>query len=639
MAKKKANILEQHIDKLVLGLVGIIGLLLLWFFVLRGPYSVEFAGRKFGPGQIDEYILEREVAELREKLNSTPEPRSYDKNYISMFEGIVTDAFAAVDTDVSWPLPGKRGSVLEADRVYAMPDIPELSEPKAAWIRSVAYAPAEPVDMDHPYEEVRTELKDIDFVTVQATLDMPELLLNFEQSFSGRRVKKEWQDRNLAEPVFAEVQLQRREVYDDGSVSQWQEVGRTRIDKYRDMFDIPEKVDELQFGVNILMVEYREPDVLLNILQPAAYDFAVSDFAWLPPSYYEDYEKAMQRVQEEQERELRESRRSMRDERRRPERGGRDGGGMMGMDAPGGGMMDMPGAGQRERDPRDSRRRTARRPEEQELSPQQILAEANRVYIDQRRLQQMGVKEEIVMWSHDDSIVPGKTYEYRMRVGVFNPIAGKDWFREDEKEFKNQVILWSDFTDVTESIAIPKMQEFFPMEVASDGKSANIQVSKFYMGKWRSNDFEVGLGDIIGDVVTLELDEEERRAGGEMLGFARRSEDEAEEQGLEIDFTTDYVLLDITEISDWVGNNVLRSRDYFEVVYSSDEDNIQTRPVKNRNWPDELYAEYTRIRELEKQRVMLGGSRGKGSMGGMDMPGGGMDMPGGGMMMPGGMNY
>lgn len=57
--------------------------------------------------------------------------------------------------------------------------------------------------------------------------------------------------------------------------------------------------------------------------------------------------------------------------------------------------------------------------------------------------QELLAKDEIKLWAHDDGLEPGGIYRYRIRIGFFNPIAGKDWFETDNEELKKQIVLWS----------------------------------------------------------------------------------------------------------------------------------------------------------------------------------------------------
>ena len=47
---------EAHVEKMVLGLVGLLGLYLLLTQVILGPNRVRYGNRSYSPGSIDEQI-------------------------------------------------------------------------------------------------------------------------------------------------------------------------------------------------------------------------------------------------------------------------------------------------------------------------------------------------------------------------------------------------------------------------------------------------------------------------------------------------------------------------------------------------------------------------------------------------------
>ena len=72
MVKKGDNFLEKHVEKIVLGIVGIVCLWLLVTRVLLSPNKVLYDGQKLAPGEIDNRILSRQAESLKRELNSKP---------------------------------------------------------------------------------------------------------------------------------------------------------------------------------------------------------------------------------------------------------------------------------------------------------------------------------------------------------------------------------------------------------------------------------------------------------------------------------------------------------------------------------------------------------------------------------------
>jgi hypothetical protein len=107
-------------------------------------------------------------------------------------------------------------------------------------------------------------------------------------------------------------------------------------------------------------------------------------------------------------------------------------------------------------------------------------------------------KDPLLFWAFDDTMEPGKTHRYRIRLGVFNPVAGTDKLAPRDADKKNQVILWSEFSKVTDAVNIPKRLYFFAKDVQDRQKTATVEVARYLLGYWRTEDFQVRPGDAIG---------------------------------------------------------------------------------------------------------------------------------------------
>jgi len=198
-----------------------------------------------------------------------------------------------------------------------------------------------------------------------------------------------------------------------------------------------------------------------------------------------------------------------------------------------------------------------------------------------------------------------------MRIGVFNPIAGTEWFSNESQQFKGQVILWSDYSPTTEAVTVPKKMYFFPVQIRESDKALTVDVKKYSLGKWYDHNFIVKPGESIGQIVKLP------------------KTDESEEFGpSSIDYQTGAVLLDVANVSDWFGPTTLRRRDYSDVLYTLDGVSIEHLPVQARYWPSEFRKKLDEINkkqaEQEKEPLTLRSRRTIGPR----APQGGRRMPG-----------
>ncbi len=295
--KNKGNLLEQHAEKIVLGVVGIVSVGLLWMFVLTSPNAEKIGGKRLGPGEIDRYI-KGQSDQLDAALKEDPIERqlaaanAMRKRYIDMLANTIIDV-----PDFRIPGVAPNPNAVEEDRRYAMPLVPSkegsdsvigtVDKVVAEVIRGAAHVPLDEIGPDNAYDKAMTRLEDIDLVTVQASFDIGALHRNFTQSFvMGRGVKNEWRDNELATPVFASAQLQRRRALEDGGWSEWQVIPRSKIDQHQTMLSVPEKID---FDISVQKTRFRPFEIQRSILQPEPYSFASSNAVWLAPSFHKEY--------------------------------------------------------------------------------------------------------------------------------------------------------------------------------------------------------------------------------------------------------------------------------------------------------------------------------------------------------------
>ena len=629
MNKKKGNFFEQHVDKLVFGIIGILCLGLLWVFVLSKPYVVEVAGREFGPGEVDNEI--KLLAErLEEKLQEDYAPRPYLNNKSE-------DYLAKLDCSVGeipefgLSLPVFRDKVLEGDRKYRVPAVVDIRDVEAASIRGVAYVPEDEISPSQPYRSASRKPEDIDFVTVEGKIDVKSLYANFNQHFAGWKVdKQEWRDDNLARPVFAAFELQRSELLDDGGWSDWELVPRTKIDPYKSLFTIPEKAEDLKYDINLLKLQFEEYTIRRDLLQPDPYEFTTGsrDTKWLTPKLYKEYTKLLNEEKEKKRREelekrSQESRDRDRTSSARSTRGGRTGTGTTGAgssrssrsrDRTSRSRRDRQGTAGRGMNPGGRIGRDLIGPGvvdrlqvRQGKKPEDVIRELDNVQLNDR----MNFEDIDVLtcWAHDDTITEAGTYKYRLRLGLFNPITGRDWFYPEEGHFKDQVILWSAYSEPTEPIEIYPMVEFFPQAVASaDNGGVKIKVSKYFQGRWQSNEFDVRLGETIGRLVEPDSSKTTTASttmtADPMMNYMMmRSGFMGNEP---VDYNTGAVLVDVVASDRWMGRSTLQLRDYEEILYTKDGINIEHLALQERNWPQSLRDAAKRIKDAEEETAGAG---------------------------------
>jgi hypothetical protein len=598
MEKRRGNFIEEHVEKIVLAVVGLACVYIFYEFVIKSPDEFSYDGREFQAGHLDIYISEQ-AERLKRQLGGEPNTSKVHEPCSPAFISMLEEGGWTMDKDVVWPLPSAVESRIE--RRYRIPTVGGVKDVAVEHIRAAAYVPKVEITTENVKKQDSYEPNDIDLVTVQGSFDLGELSGSFQECFSGSLVPEEWRDSSLARPVFAAVHLERQRLGEDGRWGEWEEVPRARIDPDSEMFRIVEDVNSLPSGVAMVrLLRFGDPQKQANLLQPGPYQIASAEEEWFPPLLHKRF-LVNRREREAQERrdaiaaereEERDKSRTERDRRTRTTRTPTGMGEMGYMEM----MMGMPASAPSRGTTRGTRTERERRqepPPTEQLRPRvirpagdtAIYEDLDKMLLANRDISKL--REPIVFWAHDDMVEPGNSYRYRVRLGVFNPVAGTGQVRAEDQEYANKVILWGEFSDVTEAVEIPRRLYFFPVNVQETAKAVEVQVCKYAMGYWYGEQFMVKRGDVIGKIM--------------------EAKPEVNEQGRNltvpdtIDYTTGAVVVDVVAVNDWSGGKNLQSRRYFDMLYSYDGTDIERMVAKLMYWPDELRMKYNEIRLLEKR--------------------------------------
>ena len=698
---------EEHVEKIVLVVVGLVCAWLLITRVIFSPNGISWDDRNLSPGAIDDYVYEQ-AKSLEQQMTA---PATSMEKYEPRLGEYLARLDKALNVDVELPptVPRNTDSARGVPGIYRLPAIGEVNDVAVNHIRAVAYLPIDEVTPENPYDKAGNEPNDLDLVTVEAKYDVEKAYENFKESFFDD-VEEQYADPCLAKPIFAAVQLQRQQLNDDGGWSDWQDVPRPRIDHNKELFKIVEDVEDIPAGgLEVQMLQFGYKQTQIELLQPDPYQFASAREEWFPPSLYGEFAEFQRKEQQEERRKASEEAREARDRDREGARGrrsGTDNSGIAGGGRTRGGVSDQFGGTSSRTRGRDSSSRTGTglqsetgrsggRRRTSSRSPGGNLADTmygpemegfrggvgttqrgprrptiNDVYIkyDEIALTRLTdfakIREPLVFWQHDDTVEPDNTYRYRIRLGVFNPIAGTDQMSERDKALKNQAILWSGFSETTEPVQIMGTRYFFANSVREGDKTVMVQVSKLALGQWYSHDFPVKPGVLMGESLEYEPPEPDRRSrnavgvggvrnpttavmgafgagvgrgvgpgvgpgtGGMSTFGGTQDHSNIPEY---IDYGTGAVMVDAVSVSDWTTGRTMRARRYFEMLYSFDGINIMHMPVGRANWPAEVRVVSSKITTL--QREPQEPFKAFGSVGSRRRPVGQFDdMPGGEMM-------
>jgi len=668
---KIGSFFEEHVEKIVLLIVGLVCAWLLITRVIFSPNEVSYRDGKYSPGAVDDKVYEEAVL-LRDKINTPPtDPEPY-KSKLTEFVALLDSSISDIDAKL-WPqVPyAVDGLIKGKGGLYRLPHIGEVNDVAAEHIRAVAYVPTDIITPENPYDKAPHEPNDIDLVTVEAKFDIVGLYERFKHSFVDD-VDERWADPCLAKPIFAAVQLQRQELGEDGNWSDWQDVPRSKIDHYGKLFEIAEYASSLPASrLKVWKLQFDDWQLQMDLLQPAAYQIASANEEWFPPMVHRKFleiqrretieEKRKTREEEEERDKTLDDRTNLR--RTRSPRAGTEG-------RLGGGVSDIGRTGTESLyggaySGQDTRRRSSRRTTSSRggvtgsdvvtglRSTDNRRSRSTRgrttdtdVYEDYimqglpgDRLTRRGpsmidvydeydkilltrltllekMREPLVFWAHDDTVEPRKSYRYRIRLGVFNPVAGMNQLSTEDTSRKDEVVLWSEFSDITEPVEIPGRLYFFAKHIREATKDVTVQVSKYVMGYWRSKDFTVSQGEAIGGVVETEPTKPETTRDNRIIRDSRtirdsrvdllmspvaRPEDKAVEPET-IDYSTGAVMVDAVAVNDWSGEKNLSTRNYYDMLYSFDGAVIEHMPIRTAYWATDLQKWYSDIVRMQREK-------------------------------------
>ncbi|MBN1972281.1 MAG: hypothetical protein JW787_01480 [Sedimentisphaerales bacterium] len=601
MIKKIGSFLEEHVEKIILIVVGLLCSWLLITRVLLSPNVVTYADKTFSPGNIDTQILNDAINVAPQKNNPDPDiviPR--DTNYAELFASPLRNVIIDLPPFVP-PLPTE----IDGDGMFQKPVFGRVvTKVDVEHYRSAVYEPTAPVTRENPYQESDCEPNDLDFVTVEALLDMAKINDELKRCFLREVSNELLVDPCNAKPIFASVNLQRQKINADGSESDWENVPRAKIDYNRNLFKVVEKYSDLPFG-GLLIYKYQLDDQItqLELLQPEAYHVASAKDEWLTPALHREFLSAQKKDEQEARRIARETE----DTKTTTDTGGRRGRDTRSTTTGGGINQTLTGTTTQRRGSRNTRdtttnidttttRRRGRTDEtdtrdtvdvagQEELKVYQVYDDFEAAVVTpDTDLSKMS--EPMLIWAHDDTVVPGNVYRYRMRVGLLNPVADGE---EDE------IIFWSDFTNPTSLVKIHGKIYFFPgTSVQEAAKTLSISVYKLVLGYWYRETFErVGQGEMIGDIVDIKPKKSTSRTDTTTVTADDVKEPET------IDFTTGAVLMDLVPVSELSGGSVSSPKLYYDMLYSYDGKEILHMPVTNDStkWPPDMREAYSYVQE------------------------------------------
>jgi len=551
-AKGSLSFIELHIEKIALGVAGLITLAVI-VYCLFGANKVEFAGQKIGPGQVDDVIAGR-AAQLKRALDQAEPNVVTVPDYAQQLRRNFESGIFAPDPNGAPPVP----RTLRVATLFGTPTPPlketERAEEKVELVKVLS--PTTPVARTgismvrrralvlggtgrEPGEREAAEEQAVERSWVSLAAYFPREAQKREMTAAGYPA---WRAR-----VFVVgVDVQRQVLLPNGQFSDWEDVEPSRA---MPRPEIPTPVIDERTGelLNARALEEALTVVRANqplLMQPPFYPVEAGDEWKIPP--LPGHEEAAGAGAEAEKPDPRaEIRRKLREAQTLERRKDWDGAEKLAAevrDDPRATAADKQAAEQileRIRKRRPSQEPTtpptgrpprpepppAPGPREEPTPPPQPPTGETDLVVDPA-----SADRDPAVWFHDDTVEPGKTYRYRMRVKIWNRYVGRRAALRNP-EYASQTVLVGDWSLPSDPIVVAPKTHFFVRDQKSvDPPVATLDVFTWFGGRWHRESFDVRVGDTIGDVREVRLSELDAD------GKPRR---------VPIDFSTGAVVLDL----------------------------------------------------------------------------------------------
>lgn len=527
MKLKGVNPIEQHIEKIVLGVVFLILLGVIALQFVTTPNNIEDGGRSIAPAQVYT-ALEPQANQLQSQISdlnpSLPDVKPVDlvDRYDNAFANAGTDRLTLSSplgegVDVAAATGTNTDDITRRDAgPLAALAVPETSTPVAAsqWATLDPYALLEVPE----YADYVPSQQPFDFpsITIEATFSGTELQSVLNGSNGNTPIPSiYWSSTGIAVLGF-EVERQRRLPGGEWGASESIETPPHTPN--------PLGAVSAESGLQDLIAVVGNASTEAGEVQRPMFPPTISGPVWTPPServamagsseadQIRRLQRQLARFQEEIDR--------LSGSSRTTTRPGQDPGRGPGKTSPGRDPGGTSPSNDRNRQRIERLREQVEEIEEQ-LRDLGVEEESDtRVRTSRTDVRSILEEEAVDLWAHDMGVEPGATYRYRTRVVVNNPLFRKqadiDPDDPDQQALARDPFARGDWSDWSEPVVAGDREYFFVTSASESdmGSTApaktTIEMYKVYYGYYRKSTLNVSPGDLLAT---------DLRISGDLLAF------------------------------------------------------------------------------------------------------------------------
>jgi len=117
-------------------------------------------------------------------------------------------------------------------------------------------------------------------------------------------------------------------------------------------------------------------------------------------------------------------------------------------------------------------------------------------------------QDSVNFWVHDATAQPGERYRYRLRIGVNNPLFGRAvLLKEEQRKFADASIIKSPWSEWSNTVDVDRAEYFFVTSATPDNDlgaaRASVELFKFYFGHYRKQTAGMNIGDPLSGNINL----------------------------------------------------------------------------------------------------------------------------------------
>lgn len=479
MKIKNINIVERHVEKVVLGLAVIAALAILWFYVIGQPYAVTVGSKTdIAPSDVPGVIADSaKQLETRIKSPNSPLRKMPIASYKEAFEKHLYTS--PNKNTLAYEVPmGQHGLSKDIGPVFEFKQtdyvIPQPPAPVAVHTRSDFAVLVDPSDAKLLAEITQQigpqQPRDFRYVSVGGTVQIDEWRKALRAVPQDSRPPEEWW-RGLL--TVTDVILERRKL--DPATKQWGQVevlpptpGSISL---RSPSMRPTDADAKAMVEQLLLESER-------IARPPFLTIA-PERPWAPPNAAaprikaEDLDRYNSLLEDV-------ARINAKIEKLKPSAAGGKGGGVSGE------LANL----NKELHEKQTEIHRIRGPQKTSPVKSDSPEAEDRVYV----------------WAHDITAQPGATYQYRLRVSLYNPAFNrKNLGQKNAAEgLQHKFSVASAESAWSSNVEIDPDIYTFLVGVSPTENRATLEVWRIFDGAWRAQQYNVQPGDVVGRVASVQ---------------------------------------------------------------------------------------------------------------------------------------